>query len=667
MHSLFLLPLILLLAYTSQALAEPACPGRVDPKKAIVFYDLNASYREVMAAHSAACARGERLVVYPHGYDKAMVIGKSYEVLFGAQKRANSCQTGCHRKGTSPEQCSASCKPLIEAKNKANDAYLAARRSVGSEERYKQIDTKKHFKELADGGVKITSLVLSGHNGGNSYSGLEGQFDANLITNSITEAYKGKEDLLKDFNNVALWGCYTATVGGVMIWKSAFPSLKVIAGYSGSAPSGVRPISGEYLKDLLIKSSQLPKVSTLAEAQVALKSIKGVNETLSAIYTQCDSCKQEWYMGTETTDSDQLTPDQRPQRTITRKVEALNRETICESIGELVGALNQQLVQFMHSKESSPTDTTNHPLRRLYNQARQYEHCPKMKQAVNAEKVGLLLFFKGVLENFNRVFETEIDESIAELESINLAELLKGKFSSETEYQAKLAAAKKALEDFEKTPEAKRLQLLQQAYGAQTDDLDQKNIEFEEEMLSMGIYGQVFEFNLLEMSGRELEADPAFREMSSEAKAVIQSTRAVIAERDAVSKKYEADVQPLRGALKLQTELRAQLNTLQFERQNGITSQALPAIAEMKARVVNSLKDFKKDPSSTTRAQVNQMAKNFQNLLSNQGLGEISDRLVKTKKLSELAEKYLVHLDVNCMDFLEWHEAGETRPTARCR
>ena len=63
-----LISLGVVVAFTLSAHAD-VCPHKVDPKKTMIFIDLNGNIEEVHSAQRAACARGEKIDIIPSDFE----------------------------------------------------------------------------------------------------------------------------------------------------------------------------------------------------------------------------------------------------------------------------------------------------------------------------------------------------------------------------------------------------------------------------------------------------------------------------------------------------------------------------------------------------------------------------------------------------------------------
>ena len=165
----------------------------------ILFLDLNNSPKEIEAAKKAAKQRGEKLIVFP---ERAM-------------RYPADIEQNLNQKLTE-----------LKSKNQQN---------------------------------KISSLIISGHDGNGHFTGSKGSMSYSDFAN-ILESHP---ELKESVKSLYLWGCYTATPGSIINnWKPTFKNLDVIIGYDGSAPANDKLAGHNYLADALVKEKKMTSAKT---------------------------------------------------------------------------------------------------------------------------------------------------------------------------------------------------------------------------------------------------------------------------------------------------------------------------------------------------------------------------------------------------------------------
>lgn len=251
------------------ALAELAA---LDAARAdVLFIDLNYSQSEVAAARVAAEARGEKLYVVPGMPEKfqpqfAQIRKESSEASI-AKARA------CGAKGDLDSCTNATARlKSIEARD---------------EELQKQVPKmdesamlSRELGKLKAQKVNLTSLIISGHHTDKEYYGVL----ADLDEEEIEKAFLANKPVADNVRSLYLWGCYAATTDDFLKgFKKAFPSVTMMAGFSGQAPSSTRPASGKLLKDLMVREGEFQRNRTREELKGLFDSLADVNKTKASL------------------------------------------------------------------------------------------------------------------------------------------------------------------------------------------------------------------------------------------------------------------------------------------------------------------------------------------------------------------------------------------------
>lgn len=388
-----LLP-FLAIGFTTTVLA---CGNPVDPKKAVVFIDTNFSALEIQAARAAACTRGETFVLLPYGDElirKAQTLAGKKQLM---QAEFNKLLSS---KGMTPAQAAQA--QLLNEKI----GELAGQIEGLKEGQPPFIDAVgDRLKQLAANNVAIKAVAVSGHDGGGSMAGDAGTINKTDFATLMHTAYKGKEDLEAQLDTVLMWGCYTATPAEVMAWRDEFPNLKILAGFYDSGPSNVRPASFDLMKDLLVKSSTISQTRDQARLKAAIRGLTHIPLTFAAMSVMV-ACNEEYYYSRK--------PLGHEEDTHTQIRETFGRFDVSCNSPEIEGlktGLTDQLMNYLMGGIPIPENTGRSPLRSLYSSARSLEHCVEKNTFLDPDKVGLLLFFKGVQQNFFKVFEKETAEA----------------------------------------------------------------------------------------------------------------------------------------------------------------------------------------------------------------------------------------------------------------
>ena len=346
------------------SVAEAACNRPVNPNRVVLLLDTNFAKSEYDAAEKAACERGEGFVAIPGGYGK-----------------------------------------------KVSPAFV-----------------KIVMNDFAKRNVAISSLIVSGHDGGGYTMGPNGYIKKEDLINIMKQSYASKPFLLKQLHTVLMWGCYSATPDEVLDWKTMLPDLKVVGGFFGSAPASANPIDASILHDLLVKSDHLSSITDSNRLRSALMGVTKFGQTTASLYVRPD-CEPDGVLYSQTGAGNKFS----------RLKDALQCTAAERKKLEFYSSVVQR---YFSGNEDIPGWTDKGPLRDAYSYARQLEHCLQDGEFfLNPDRVGHLLFWDGIRQNFMENFRKEMQAGQDAYNSLsmtnprtpnqkNFAELLKAAKSS---------------------------------------------------------------------------------------------------------------------------------------------------------------------------------------------------------------------------------------------
>lgn len=294
----------------------------------ILFLDLNNSPKEIEAAEKAAKQRGEKLIVYPD-------------------------------------------KPL------GDEGHLSFKKSLTE----KLNELKSSSQQ-----TKISSMILSGHNGNGHFAGTSGS----ISYAGLKDVLESHPELNESVKSLYLWGCYTSTPGSIINnWKPTFKNLDVIIGYDGVAPANDKLAGHKYLTDALVKEKRM----TSAKTDKELKSI--FNDLAYVKNVHASICKGDTYVSNKKMANLQKLKEQCDE------AEAVKWGDVYEC--------------YMYGRQPNPPDnqdldctdvpasTSNSKLRDMYNYLQETAHCDDLirsSRGRNRDQVIRLIFYKNVLKNY---------------------------------------------------------------------------------------------------------------------------------------------------------------------------------------------------------------------------------------------------------------------------
>lgn len=380
-----------------------ACNKNVDQKKAVVFIDTNFSLQEAIAAKEAACARGESFILLPYG-EKLMKQG--WEIS--------------KKMGPIEDQLLKMSFILNQSQAQRNKEILLRYKLRALQDELKglirikpplPLSVKAGLKSLADDNIAITSVAISGHDGGGAIHGSIGTIDKQDFISSFKDAYAGKPQLEGKLREMLLWGCYTTTPGEVLNWQEQLPGLKIIAGFYDKGPKNNVPASSKLMKDLLVKASDILKKVDEKKLLEKIKGLSGLSSTFAGISVKLD-CNEEYYY------SRNVEADKEGGKKVLKETFG-KIDLSCESAGvrKMLSEMSQVQLAYFQGGRPIPEDTGRSELRNLYSKARHLSHCIPPGHDLDPNRLGLLLFYSGVKNNFFKVFSQEVAEAEAELNS----------------------------------------------------------------------------------------------------------------------------------------------------------------------------------------------------------------------------------------------------------
>jgi hypothetical protein len=352
----------------------------------ILFLDLNDNPKELEAAQRAADARGEQLVVVSTVTEEQEVKVRESRMAYGkAYKEAN---TTCAR------DPGAAC---TSAKANANDANKSMQKTVGAVPKLNAKSLANAMAQLKADGTQLSSVIISGHDGDRQFWGTYADFD----DEDLEKAFLANKPLGDGVRSMYLWGCYSATTDDFMHgWKKAFPPTMMMAGFSGQAPLGTRPASGQILEDLLVKEKTLRETTDKDKMKEIFDSLNGVNERNNPSLAICLQRQTVISRG-------------KGVRSIDDDINACSQRNTDE---DKWTAIYQCYVRAQDGCEAIPKETDERsPLRQVYDYFQETKHCEEVLQSqgkhrkITALGVRRLLFDNTVRKNFEKLHKNELE------------------------------------------------------------------------------------------------------------------------------------------------------------------------------------------------------------------------------------------------------------------
>jgi len=218
----------------------------------ILFIDLNNVEMEIKVAREAAAKRGEKLIVIPKNRDELRKISARAEGY-------NRLETQYYAAGCGDRQ-SPNCTQLARRMSAIPEADRYSNGNYGVEQ------LKKELAELPAG---ISTVMISGHDGGGSFHGDFGTIEAHSFLNAFKK-FKDNDKI----KSVYLLGCNSATTHTFgATWKQAFPKAGLIAGYEEIGYLRDNATGHQFIKNVLAEEPKLLAAQSMDEAQRRLKQL----------------------------------------------------------------------------------------------------------------------------------------------------------------------------------------------------------------------------------------------------------------------------------------------------------------------------------------------------------------------------------------------------------
>ncbi|QDK46358.1 hypothetical protein DOM22_14875 [Bdellovibrio sp. ZAP7] len=331
----------------------------------ILFLNVNDSGREIDAAMKAAKARGEKLIVLPQPTDPVLF----QKAKINLDEKMNIYRK-CQDKGAS--DCS------IERKN----ALAANREAKKYRTSISATSLKSELAKIKNSGTKLTSLVVSGHDGNGYFGGNNGE----LSERAIASAFAAQAPVGDGIRSMMLWGCYTANIGSLSSnWKKTLPNVELIAGYDGIAPLADKPANWQYLTDVLVKEKNLTAIKDANQLKKALNGLDGTNLLNASICVGDNFASHKLALNLR------------------------DAKNLCEGA---LAAVTPTYTCYLHAEpncENPPANTGASELRTAYNKLQDARHCLELEENRPFEEVRRLpspdtlirlIHFKTVKANF---------------------------------------------------------------------------------------------------------------------------------------------------------------------------------------------------------------------------------------------------------------------------
>jgi hypothetical protein len=355
----------------------------------ILVLDFNNNPEEVKAAERAAAATGRKVWRIP-GPDQ-----KFDEVQTPALQaaRAEAAKADKVKEKACGNSASDECKSATADYQKKYRAML----DIGwAMPHVKPKNLEQELAKLRKAGVKITSLVVSAHDGDRQIEGVTGA----VMEAELEKAFACHPDLVKGLRSAILAGCYTGTANDFLkAWKGVLPSKSIIAGAPFSGPAGWRPENAAFIQDVLEKEHAMFEAKNDETMKSIVAGIKGIASVNPAI------CK----------DRETVFKREGKGNITSRKIAEDNAQ--CEKLPMARKDLLDTYYKYLAAEEAgfevTPENSHSGKLRELYNYQQKTEHCAEHFQRKGVRRpssadVRRILFDRSIRGTFTNRYRDEI-------------------------------------------------------------------------------------------------------------------------------------------------------------------------------------------------------------------------------------------------------------------
>lgn len=351
-----------------------ACTTPVNSKDVVIFIDTNTAEPELVEARRGACESGRRFVVIPKNTEEH---GRYTVPWLRAHRQEEAiCKSGTF------EACS-------EAKAKAKQLKRDYDQFKRNTDFNLQAELNRELGDIKSSGGKVSTLIVSGHDGGGFFGSMKGDIHRVTLGNMMEE-----NGLADGVESVILAGCFTAVKEEVNQWRSPFPNLKAIYGYDGYAPLADRPAGHQYIRSALKNDKRLRSSASIAQLNQRISTLLPAVANLSAAAFVTLDCNEEAYMASE-----------RGGRRFASYDSGASPE--CQAGRNELTRISRIVHRYYEGTEEPPRDSN--VLRADYSRVRSLQHCfEELGIAMDAQTVFNIRFYYANVENFARFYAEDL-------------------------------------------------------------------------------------------------------------------------------------------------------------------------------------------------------------------------------------------------------------------
>ncbi len=315
------------------------------------------------------------------------------------------------------------------AEKRGEKLIVLGRASDGSS--YNSEAFSKDLNQIQNSGAKLTSMIISGHDGNGEFFGSNGS----LTSEQMRQAFSEHKELASNVRSIFMAGCYGSDFGAIeTYWKGITPNASLLAGYGGSGPRNNVSSGWNYLGSFYGHEKELLAASDKKSLQTAFNKLAGKDTNRSL-------CSNDIYVNNNWIGT------------------LADLKENCVAAKQNVPASNKRIICYLEGDsgcENPPSDTKAGELRVLYNESQknlfcesQYSHLgegAKFPPSVSRDRIIRLILFKDVVKNtmlhhadLLKTYDSELSKSnlagvipLGDLSKLSRAELVHRLKANET-------------------------------------------------------------------------------------------------------------------------------------------------------------------------------------------------------------------------------------------
>ena len=319
---------------------------------------------------------------------------------------------------------------FVDTRNSVLEVADAQKAACTRGETFKRLPADKDYldatklqselKKLADKNVAVSSMVVSGHDGGGRIHGDVGAVDKYDVITAMKSAYQSKPNLLNEFQSVFMWGCWTMGPSEVDIWRRELPSLKMASGFIDMGPLNETKASHAILHDLLVKEKAIENEADQKKLKRLIAGVSEINQTYAAVYAEA-ACGDMYYYNTVGANGDWSGERSEDDKNFSQGNHFLdfNKNFDCKGAAEEIEKNRKLLMPYFNGNLPLPKDGPGSPLIKIYAFIRSHAKCIGKNHVMNGDRVLMMRFYDEVKANFADVFADVTKMALGEFSKLD--------------------------------------------------------------------------------------------------------------------------------------------------------------------------------------------------------------------------------------------------------